>query len=670
MCGISGIISSVPIKAECLLKMNKIIHYRGPDDEGYVFSNLNGELSVLGDIDTPKNVFSSDIPYAPQAVLSEVGLDKSFQIGLGHRRLSILDLSVDGHMPMSDNLKRYWITFNGEVYNFIEIKEDLEKRGYEFRSSSDTEVILAAYMEWGAECLNKFVGMFSFAILDRESQEVFLVRDRFGIKPLYYWVSSSGVLYFGSEIKQFTVCDQWESKLNHQRVFDYLFYSLTDHTEETMFNGVYQIKPGHASILDLKNLNLKGGGKIAQFKWYNPELSAFTGTFEEAKDKFKALFDSSIKLHLRSDVPVGFTLSGGLDSSAIVCTVDQIKKSLKSPGAMYTFSSVNENPQFSEKSWMDEVTKRVTAKSTYVYPDVETLIETLPKIIYHMDEPYQSQSAFLGYQVYQAAGKEDIKVILTGQGADEYLSGYGLFRKLRIHEMVRKFRIKEFSFESNKKGLKILPDYFNILAQIVVHNFSLGIKQLLRSNKRDYKKIKSLLNGDKLRYKFIHPLENFDQFQHNHITNSKHQLSTNPLPRYLRWEDRNSMAHSIEARVPFLDHRLVEFCHSLPLDYLDGKDKTKMILTESMEGILPKIIQERKDKKGFITPEEDWVKSKNPGDFRKLLEKSIAYSEGIINKKAALNYYDGLVKGEVPFDFTYWRLILLGFWMNRFNVKL
>ncbi|ERM83987.1 hypothetical protein P872_01620 [Rhodonellum psychrophilum GCM71 = DSM 17998] len=669
MCGISGIVSNTPIEIGDLLKMNTIIRYRGPDDEGYFFANNQKQTLVLGGSDTPSSIYDAALPYAPKAKFDEIESKESYCLGLGHRRLSILDLSTDGHMPMCDDSQNFWITYNGEVYNFIEIKEELQAKGYAFRSGTDTEVILSAYIEWGENCLNKFVGMFSFAIYQKDKQTLFLVRDRYGIKPLYYWVSPKDVLYFGSEIKQFTVCDGWDAKLNHQKAHDYIFYGLTDHTEETMFKGVFQLKPGHSSLIDFSNMKFKQGQKLTQKHWYKPSLTRFKGSFEEAKDKFKDLFTSSIKLHLRSDVPVGFTLSGGLDSSSIVCTVDKLNKENILSSDLHTFSSVNENELFSEKKWMDVVTSNIEAKSTYVYPDVSTLIKTLPKLIFHMDEPYQSQSAFLGYQVYQAAAKNNILVVLTGQGADEFLSGYGLFKKLRIKDLANNFQLTELQIEFDKKGIKLIPDLIAVFFNQLVHLPLFGLRYRLVSRRANFKKILSLLNFKFLKFEPKHPLDDFDQFRHDHVVNSNHQLSTNPLPRYLRWEDRNSMAHSIEARVPFLDHRLVEFCQSLPLEYLDGKDKSKMLLSESMEGILPKSIQDRRDKKGFITPEEDWVKSKNPQEFRNLLEKSISDSNGIIRRDEALAYFDDLVNGSIPFDFTYWRLILFGFWMKRFDVK-
>jgi asparagine synthase (glutamine-hydrolysing) len=669
MCGISGIVSNTSIEIGDLLKMNNIINYRGPDDEGYFFTNSKDQILILGGSDTPASIYNADLPYAPNANFESVGLNESFNLGLGHRRLSILDLSTDGHMPMCDATQNIWITYNGEVYNFIEIRNELEILGYSFRSGTDTEVILSAYAEWGENCLNKFVGMFSFAIYQKDKKTLFLVRDRYGIKPLYYWVSPKGVLYFGSEIKQFTVCEGWEAKLNHQKAHDYLFYGLTDHTEETLFKGVFQLKPGHSSLIDFHDLKLKQGQKLIQKNWYKPSTTKFEGSFEEAKEKFKKMFTSSIKLHLRSDVPVGFTLSGGLDSSSIVCTIDKLNKDNALSSELHTFSSVNDNDLFSEKKWMDVVTSNINAKSTYVYPDVDTLIKTLPDLIFHMDEPYQSQSAFLGYQVYQAAAKNNILVVLTGQGADEFLSGYGVFRKLRLQNLANKFQLAKLQVEFDKKGFKIIPVLVSVLFNQLIHFPLFGLRYRLVSKGAYFRKIRSLLSFKFLKFKPNHPLNNFDQFWHNHIENSNHQLFTNPLPRYLRWEDRNSMAHSIEARVPFLDHRLVEFCHSLPLEYLDEKDKSKKLLSESMEGILPKLIQDRKDKKGFITPEEDWVKNKNSMQFRSLLEQSISDSNGIIKKDVALAYFDGLVNGTLPFDFTYWRLILFGFWMKRFEVK-
>ena len=669
MCGITGIYRHSGINIDELHQMNLIIRHRGPDDEGYFIAADLKKTDILGGVDTDIGVLNSNLNYAPKNLIQNFESKDNYKIGLAHRRLSILDLSPKGHMPMCDHDGRYWITYNGEVYNFLEIRAELEESGVQFNSDSDTEVIVVAYKHWGVQCLNKFVGMFSFVIYDLEKDELFFARDRFGIKPLYYWISPDKSLYFGSEIKQFTVCESWRSVLNHQRAYDFLYYSLTDHTDETLFQGVYQIKPGYACTINLKQFDQSGGTKLTTFKWYNPTIARFEGSFEEAKDQFQKLLINSIDLHLRADVPVGSALSGGLDSSSIVCIVNKLLKEKESKEVQSTFSSVHENEKYSEKYWMDEVISHTTVKPHFVYPKYEELIETLPSLIWHMDEPYQSQSAFLAYQVFSRVKKEDIKVILNGQGADEYLSGYGDFKNLRLKKFIDNFKFRKFKDELELSTIKAFGASIRIVALHIYDSIGGSLRFYLASKSNNSKILSNIIDPNVLKINKYHPKDSFKYNNNTHIGISSYQLFSNPLPRYLKWEDRNSMAHSIEARVPFLDHRLIEFCYSLPLEYLDAKESPKRLLSESMEGILPDKIKNRKDKKGYITPEEEWVRHENTAEFRKLLEESINNSKGIINC-SALDYFDDIVNGKTPFDYTYWRLILFGIWMKEFKLAL
>ena len=277
MCGISGIISGHNIDVTAFYKMNQTIRHRGPDDEGFVFFDRSLTPTISGSDDTAKEAWESHYKYSPNLQVEKI--KGNFKVALGHRRLSILDLSPAGHMPMCDDKQELWITYNGEVYNFIEIRTELESLGHTFHTTTDTEVILAAYREWGTKCLDRFMGMFAMAILDVKNKTVFLARDRFGIKPLYYWISNSGDLYFASEIKQFTVAKEWQPKLNHQRAFDYLYGSNTDHTQETMIQGVNQIPGGHAVLINLDQISFKEGQIIETFKWYQPVIKKFQGNF-------------------------------------------------------------------------------------------------------------------------------------------------------------------------------------------------------------------------------------------------------------------------------------------------------------------------------------------------------------------------------------------------------
>ena len=668
MCGISGIINkSRPVEIESIVKFNSIIRHRGPDDEGYAFFNHHSQnFETAGGKDTPDNVWQTDTNYKP---INLAGSNhQNWNVLLGHRRLSILDLSPAGHLPMCDTNKRFWITYNGEVYNFIEIRNELIKQGVSFTTQTDTEVILKAYIVWGPECLNRFVGMFAFAIYDNENKEIFLARDRFGIKPLYYWFAPDGSFCFGSEIKQFTVVKGWRARLNGQRAYDYLFYSLTDHTDETMFAGVYHIPPSHyykEKVADIKS----SGGKINPTLWYKLPENKSTNTFSEATDEFKRLFKAAVKIHLRSDVPVGSALSGGLDSTAVVCEVNNLLNEEGKKELQKTFSSVSHDERYSEKKWVDEVIKETAVDANFVYPSYEKLFELTPKILWHMDEPYQSQATYLGYHVFECAKQHGIKVLLNGQGADEYLSAYGQYKEFRWRTLAKKLRLKKLNKDFLGYGIKnFRSKLINFSRQILL----LGPAPFLRFFSRKspfYKGIKKTLSIKKLKARELHPYNQIP-YKYSSVYNiASLQLFHNPLPRYLRWEDRNSMANSIEARVPFLDHRMVEYVISQPVEFLDGANESKRLLLHGLRDILPTSIFNRKDKMGFITPEERWLKIDYTKELRKKLEETILVCNGIF-KQEVLTYFDDVVGGKIEFDYTYWRIILFGEWIKVFKVDI
>ncbi len=386
------------------------------------------DLKVLGSSDTALDSWSSEELYAPKTDIK--GLSYEANVGFGHRRLSILDLTPNWHQPMCTKDERYWITYNGEVYNYLEVRDELITLGHSFETDTDTEVILSAYQEWGIACQHRFNGMWAFAIYDRQEKTIFLSRDRFGIKPLYYWFSPEGDFYFASEIKQFTVLPGWKAILNKERALDYLYFALTDHTEETLFAGVYLVPPSNFIFENIEKLK-SNRSKFKTEQWYTIKTEDSKLSFEEARKQFLDKFKDSINLHLRADVSIGSALSGGLDSSSIVSYINVLLKQENKPELQKTFSSCSEDLRFDERIWMEEVVKETLVDGHYVYPKGEDVFKLTDKLIWFMDEPYQSQSAFLGYHVFEEAKKNNVIVLLNGQGADEYLSGYGKFRYIR-----------------------------------------------------------------------------------------------------------------------------------------------------------------------------------------------------------------------------------------------
>ena len=670
MCGISGIVNVNKQKftGADLKAFTDSINHRGPDDVGYMVLNRHDKIQLFGDQATPISVYSSSVPYRPTADISTYS-DDSFEIAFGHRRLSILDLSPFGHIPMSYNNGRYWITYNGEVYNYKLIKEELIALGHHFISQTDTEVILAAYAEWGIACQEKFNGMWAFCIYDVVKQEIFMSRDRFGIKPMYYWNSPGSSFCFGSEIKQFTFLPGWKAVLNKQKGFDYLVYNMTDHSDETMFKGVFHLPPGHYFKSTVNDLQADADGKIIPVKWYQPVYKGYSGSFEEAAKSFESHFKNSVKDHLISDVPVGSALSGGLDSSAIVCEINNLLRQQGKEGSQKTFSYCASEEKFNEKKWIDEVVKATAVNAHYVSLTGEEVFKKTEELIWFNDEPAQSQSLLASFQVYSAAKDNNVKALINGQGADEYLSGYGAFTTFRWVQLLKKWKFKKLNYEitntpgNSKKNL--LSTYF----QLCYHFVPDRIKRYFSRNTQVYQEVLSLISLEQLQAKELHPYDSIP-YKSNSVFEIAHkQMLFDPLQKYLRYEDRMSMANSIEARVPFLDYRLVEFSTQLPANYLDSMGELKKIMRHGLKNILPKAILERKDKIGFITSEENWVKVDYTNEFRAMLEQSIGFSKGII-KTEALTYFDNVAKGIVPFSYNYWRFIQFGLWMKKFKVEL
>ncbi|TFG40583.1 MAG: asparagine synthase (glutamine-hydrolyzing), partial [Bacteroidia bacterium] len=417
MCGISGIIDTKGFEIKQIRAMSDIIRYRGPDDEGFLVAEDNDQLYCCGGPDTPGEVWSSNYSFSPTKMLDALPAG-TCKLAMGHRRLSILDLTPTGHQPMSYGNGRYWIAFNGEIYNHNDIKNDLIKLGYHFLSRTDTEVVLAAYAEWGNECLNRLVGMWAFAIYDHTLKELFLARDRYGIKPLYYWFSPSGRFHFASEIKQFTPLFGWEPKMNSEKAYDYLIYSLTDHTDDTMFAGVYQLPSGSYYRSSFDQIKPDSSGQINYQKWYLLKRDPFKGSFNEASEVFRKHFERSVKEHLNADVTVGTALSGGLDSSSIVCEVNRILRKNGKTELQNTFSSCALDKRYDESYWMNIIIKHTEVQAHFIYPTLNEVADLTSEIIWHQDEPYQSQSAFLAYNVFKLANENGVKVLLNGQGAD------------------------------------------------------------------------------------------------------------------------------------------------------------------------------------------------------------------------------------------------------------
>jgi asparagine synthase (glutamine-hydrolysing) len=647
--------------------MNSLIRHRGPDDEGYVLFSADSATCYFGR-DTDHRVYLDEAQWFPIESV-DLSFDRNFSLGFGHRRLSIVDLSPLGHQPMCYSDGRYWITYNGEVYNHVELRIELEKEGYSFVSRSDTEVILAAYACWGEACLDRFNGMWSFAIYDTHANSLFMARDRFGVKPFYYWVAPDGSLCFGSEIKQFTTFPAWKARVNGQRAYDFLVWGLTDHTDETLFDGVYQLRAGCCATLDIRVWPTQlVQGRLPVVQWYRLNAQAFRGSFADAAVQFKEKFIESVRLRLRADVPVGSCLSGGLDSSSIVCVVNQLLRDQGAHSLQRTFSACAEVDRFDERKWIDEVVRQTSVDAHYVYPPLEKLFEFSPAITWHQDEPYGSTSIFAQWNVFQLAAENDVKVMLDGQGADEQLAGYHSFFAPRFVSLLRSGKwIKLWRELQTTKRLHgyTLPFLLAGMANLVLPNRLKNIAKRMigRTHASPH-----WLDMQVLGAQAVNPYALFGGAAHTIQSLSYAQLTATNIQMLLHWEDRNSMAHSIESRVPFLDYRLVEFVLGLPDEYKLSCGITKRVQRAGMSSILPDLIRDRMDKLGFVTPEEVWVRQQSPDLFRKKMDQAIAGSRGILRPEARATL-EAMISGAQGFNFGVWRMISFGEWLERFSVE-
>jgi asparagine synthase (glutamine-hydrolysing) len=652
MCGIAGIISNTPQILNYEIKaMTNIIRHRGPDDEGFLLVNPNHEKIFSGD-ETPSNN-TPGISYYPTENIDSAKDEYNF--AFGYRRLSIIDLSAFGHQPMSYNKSNLWIIYNGEVYNYLEIKEELQNDGYSFISKTDTEVILAAYQKWGTECVHHFNGMWAFAIYDKEKQIIFCSRDRFGVKPFYY-TQIGDKFCFASEIKQFSIINGWLPKVNIEIMYDYLVYGLTDHTKDTFFTNIFQLQGGHSLIYQINKKTFQIN------KWYflDKIKEQKNSSFEKNKNDFIELFNNSIKLRLRSDVKVGSCLSGGLDSSSIVCVLNNLLRVNQTNEIQETISSCFIDKRFDEQEFIDEVVRNTQVKAHKVFPEFNNLFEDFDKIIWHQDEPFASSSIYAQWNVFKEAKKNNLTVMLDGQGGDEQLAGYSDFYIPYYVYLIKKLKWKKLYSElkSFSSLYKKKYSFLNIIKYIII----LNTPEFLR------KKFRQLFKISKPAWLLL-PEKDHSFYFSSIRKSSISQLTSSSVPRLLRYEDRNSMAFSIESRVPFLDYKFVEHNISLKPEYLINKSKTKYILREAFNQLLPKKIINRYDKMGFCTPEEIWFKQNSEIIKKEIIEASITLNKYINQSDLIKQFNADLLNDKIKIGSIYWRLICLNRWFKIFNLS-
>ena len=644
MCGINGIVTSDYSLQKKIKNLNILLKHRGPDDEGFVAINRsNGNFTQYsGDssIETVKYNHTH---------ISNLAKDGSDLI-LAHRRLSIIDLSENGHGPMSTENGRFWITYNGEIYNYPELREELSTFGYTFKTSSDTEVILRAYEHWGTECLNKFNGMWAFAIWDNSKKILFLARDRFGIKPLYY-TKTTDFFAFSSEIKPLVSLYPGRPHINKHKIPFYLIYGNRLNSNDTYLDKIYSVPSSHYLVLS--------GNEVSVKRYYDIEAESGKNLSEtELQEKIIELLTDSIRLRFRSDVPVGTCLSGGFDSSSIVSLSSAIKK-----GGLNTFSAVWEEKECDESYYIDIVNSKYGCIEHKTYPAEDQFESVFRKLCYYQEIPTEGPGLYPQWFVMQKAG-EHVKVLLDGQGGDEVFGGYfqmGAYLRgiLKDRRLIKLFSESgNFVQFLNKNGIHsfagwLFPRQYGYLTRSRLSGkFDIVNKALLKEIP------KQSLFFD------IEPQKKFGNYLGNL---SYHFIRNITIPALLHYEDRSSMAHSIESRVPFLDYRLVELGVNLNSKYLSHRGVTRPLYRKTLKPYLPAEVVNRKDKLGFPTPFSKWTKtSLKPFINDTLLQKNNSLYDfidsGILEKNLA-----GHFNNSKDYSWEIWRLLSLKFFLDLFT---
>ena len=575
-------------------------------------------------------------------------------VALGHTRLSIIDLSAAGRQPMISDDGRFEITFNGEIYNYHELRSELSNLGRDFKTRTDTEVLLQAWVEWGPSCLPKLVGMFAFAIYDKVNAKLICVRDAFGIKPLFYSFSNEGFT-FASELPALSTMLPQIPSIDWQRSYDYLVHSDYDSDIKTFVDGVEQLRPAHYLEFDITRRAL---GSPQQ--WWAPQLTSRSGlSFADAADGVRTLFLDNVRLHMRSDVPIGAALSGGVDSAAVVCAMRHIEKHAD----IHTFSYIANEAAISEEHWVDLVNGHVGANVHKVRANAEDLARDMDAMLEAQGEPFGSTSIYAQYRVFRAAREAGIVVTLDGQGADELLAGYSGYPGNRIHSLFEEGGFLEairFARQWSRWPGRRYRDSWLYFAQIICPESVVRLGRTLAG--RDY--LPSWINKQKLidhGVKFRAPRYRVDELGKGRrvVERLINSVQIRALPGLLRHADRNSMHFSIESRVPFLTVPFAEFLFSLPEEYLiSPSGETKSVFRAAMRGIVPDEILDRKDKIGFATPEKSWLLDMQGQIGRWLLEAPI----DLIDQSKLIERFDQVIRGDATFNWQLWRWINFTRW--------
>lgn len=554
------------------------------------------------------------------------------QVGFGFRRLSILDLSPTGHQPMVSNDGQLVIVFNGEIYNYLELRDELQTAGHCFRSSSDTEVLLAAYRQWGPKCLEKLNGMWAFVIHDRRRGVLFGARDRFGVKPLFVHRGKDCWL-LASEIKAILASGLYQRATNWQVATDFLVHGKLDETPATFYAGIEQVPAGCAFELRLD-------GTWRQWTYWSLE-GLEPEPIPDAEEAVAELLEDAVRIRLRSDVPVGVCLSGGLDSTAIICAMARQRQGgdaeQAAPPPLLAFCY--HEPAFDERAFIDDTLAQTGAVLRRTSLTPEAMWERLSEVLWFQDEPIHSGAPIAGFHLMQLAATNGVKVVLNGQGADETLAGYAnyfndyWYTLLRTGQGIRAWR--EVRAYTATRGSGAATLFLTVVSRLFHH-------QLRRF--RPYRRfVRRRRLGRLTQQRWFTPslIEHLGASDAGYEDADLHtvlrrSVERTPLPHYLRMEDRNSMAHGVEARLPFMDYRLVSLAFRVPADRKIRGAWNKSLLRDGLRGRIPDSVRTRAEKMGFPTSLHTWLTSALAEPLRDILASRAARERGIYNVEELL----------------------------------
>jgi asparagine synthase (glutamine-hydrolysing) len=589
MCGIAGIIlknqSSIDIK-NTVAAMAQAIAHRGPDGEGFMLATENETIPVQRG--SSAQTFSQrHLSYVPKVKLEQAA--NRYQLAFAHRRLSILDLSDTGHQPMCSLNGQLWITFNGEIYNYIELRDELKKEGFNFISESDTEVILNAYMHWGTACVSRFNGMWAFCIYDAAEKMCFASRDRLGVKPFYY-ISTKDCFAFTSEQKAFVKAGLINASFNTGEVHNYLVNGLLETKAANFFEGVEELFPGENLIYSL------AAAEVRKEKYYSINLTQVNESLSDSElvDRIESYLYNAVKMRLRSDVEVGACLSGGIDSSALC---ELMYKALGK--SHYCFTSVFKNENFNEERYADLVAADIKARHFKTEPTLNGFLDEVDTLVYSQDVPIWDTSTYAQFKVMELAKRNNIKVVIDGQGADELFAGYH-------HHFVAKWN-NLFAAGHSLEAIKDIKASRKTIGSPFVFYAKEKIKQKRNVNATVYSSF--------FKKEFIssHPVNNSSHYYNSVNEQLLDDTGVTRLKSFLKCEDRCGMWHSVESRTPFSDDvQLIDFMFSFDGNRKIQKGVSKHLLREATKKMLPAEIYNRYDKKGFETPMKKWVTELKP----------------------------------------------------------